>query len=212
MFNNRSDGGKKLAQRLERYGGKKDVFVLAIPRGGVVTADEVARSLGAPLDIIIIRKIGFPGNPEFGIGAVCETGAVVLDRKSIESYGVPQSYIDRSIIEKKKEIESRIEKYRGGKSLPNLTGRTIILVDDGVATGSTVKAAIQALREEKLKKLVVAIPVAPPETANELSKMADEFVCLEIPVNFMAVGMFYQDFQQVSDDEVIGILGKKKWR
>jgi putative phosphoribosyl transferase len=133
MFTDRSDGGKKLAQRLKRYINKKDVIVLAIPRGGVVTGDVVARSLGVPLDIIIIRKIGFPGNPEFGIGAVCETGAVVLDMDTLESHSVPQAYIDQTIIEKKKEIETRIEKYRGGKSLPVLTGRTVIIVDDGVA-------------------------------------------------------------------------------
>jgi predicted phosphoribosyltransferase len=210
MFIDRAEGGEKLAERLGKYKGKEGVLVLAIPRGGVVTGYEIAKALEASLDIIIIRKIGFPGNPEFGIGAVCETGAVVLDEETISRHGVTKGYIDKTVAVKKKEIETRLKKYRKGKTLPDLTDKTVILVDDGVATGSTVKAAIQALRREKLEKLVVAIPVAPPQTAIEIERMADEFVCLATPEAFMAVGMFYQDFAQVSDEEVVSILEKNR--
>jgi putative phosphoribosyl transferase len=210
MFKDRGEAGEKLATRLEKYRGKKNVLVLAIPRGGVVTGDEVARAIGVPLDIIIIRKIGFPGNPELGIGAVSETGAVVLDQSIISADGISQEYIEETILEERKEIQRRIEKYRRGESLPELAGMTVILVDDGVATGSTIKAAIRALREEELERLVVAVPVSPPSTAKELTEMADEFVCLDTPKSFGAVGNFYRDFSQVTDEEAVAILEKRK--
>jgi len=210
MFKDRGEAGEKLATRLEKYRGKKNVLVLAIPRGGVVTGDEVARAIEVPLDIIIIRKIGFPGNPELGIGAVSETGAVVLDQSIISADGISQEYIEETIHEERKEIQRRIEKYRRGESLPELAGMTVILVDDGVATGSTIKAAIQALREEELERLVVAVPVSPPSTAKELTEMADEFVCLDTPRSFGAVGNFYRDFSQVTDEEAVAILEKRK--
>jgi putative phosphoribosyl transferase len=210
MFKDRGEAGEKLAIRLEKYRGKKNVLVLAIPRGGVVTGDEVARAIEVPLDIIIIRKIGFPGNPELGIGAVSETGAVVLDQSIISADGISQEYIEETIHEERKEIQRRIEKYRRGESLPELAGMTVILVDDGVATGSTIKAAIQALREEELERLVVAVPVSPPSTAKELTEMADEFVCLDTPRSFGAVGNFYRDFSQVTDEEAVAILEKRK--
>jgi putative phosphoribosyl transferase len=206
MFNDRSDAGAQLAARLKGYKDKKNVLVLALPRGGVVTGYEIARSLNVPLDIVIVRKIGFPGQPELAIGAVSETGTVVLNEFIISSYGVPKDYISQEISRQKEEIARRIRLYRKGKSLPNLEGKTIILIDDGVATGATIKAAITTLKKEKLNKLIVALPVASPEVAGELQQMVDEFICIETPLDFMAVGAYYVDFVQVSDEGVVELL------
>ncbi|MEW6162426.1 MAG: phosphoribosyltransferase [Nitrospirota bacterium] len=206
MFNDRRDAGAQLALGLKEYKDQKDVLVLALPRGGVVTGDEIAHYLNAPLDIVIVRKIGFPGQPEFGIGAVSETGTVVLNELIMSTYGVPKDYVEREISRQKEEIYRRVKFYRKGKGLPDLEGKTVILVDDGVATGATMKAAITTLREEKLNKLIVALPVAPPNVADELQQMVDEFICIETPPDFMAVGAHYHDFTQVSDEEVVELL------
>jgi len=208
MFRDRRDAGIQLAEKLKQYKGDETAVVLALPRGGVVTGFEVARALEAPLDVLIVRKIGFPGQSEFAIGAVSETETVVLNRSIISAYGVEDEYIQKEIAKQKEEIERRIQLYRNGKRILELEGRTIILIDDGVATGATVKAAIAALRKEKIKKLVAAMPVAPPETADELKGMVDEFICLETPPDFMAVGGYYHDFKQVPDTEVVEILKK----
>lgn len=206
MFHDRKEAGIRLAGRLSHYRDGKDVLVLALPRGGVVTGFEIARSLRAPLDVLIIRKIGFPGQPELAVGAVSETGAVVLNRSIISSYGVSDEYINQEVLRQKGEIERRINMYRKGKGMHEITGRIIVLVDDGVATGATMKAAIQTLKREDIARLVVALPVAPPETAVELGKMVDELVCLETPEGFLAVGNYYHDFTQVSDEEVVMML------
>lgn len=206
MFIDRRDAGIQLAQRLKKYRGQKGVLVLALPRGGVVTGFEIARSLGAPLDVLIVRKIGFPGQPELAIGAVSETGAVVLNESIISSYGVSDDYVKKEISRQKEEISRRVKLYRKGESISELEGRTIILVDDGVATGATVKAAIATLKKEKITKLVLALPVGPPDAAAELKEMVDDFICLEVPAYFGAVGAFYEDFTQVSDDEVVEML------
>ncbi len=207
MFSDRRDAGVQLTSRLKGYKDQVGVLVLALPRGGVATGYEVARYLNVPLDIVIVRKIGFPGQPELAIGAVSETGTVVLNESIISMYGVPKDYIDREISRQKEEISRRVKLYRKGKRLPSLEGKTIILVDDGVATGATIKAAITTLREEKLKKLIVALPVAPPGIADELKQVVDSFICIETPIDFMAVGAYYHDFTQVSDEEVIKLLG-----
>ena len=206
MFNDRRDAGVHLASRLEEYKGQTGVLVLALPRGGVATGYEIAHYLKVPLDIVIVRKIGFPGQPELAIGAVSETGRVVLNESIISTYGVSKDYIEREISQQKKEISRRAELYRKGKRLPSLEGKTIILVDDGVATGATMKAAITTLKEERLKKLIVALPVAPAGMADEIEQMADTFICIETPFDFMAVGAYYHDFTQVSDEEVIDLL------
>ena len=176
----------------------------------MVTGDEIASYLNCPLDIIIIRKLGFPGQQELAIGAVSETGAVVLNETVISSGGVSGQYINSEITRQKAEIKRRVNLYRKGHGIPELKGKTIILVDDGVATGATMKAAISTLSTEGISKLIVALPVAPPETADELRRMADEFICLETPSYFMAVGAFYQDFTQVTDEEVVKILEKSR--
>jgi putative phosphoribosyl transferase len=206
MFSDRRDAGVQLASRLEEYKGQTGLLVLALPRGGVETGYEIAHYLKVPLDIVIVRKIGFPGQPELAIGAVSETGGVVLNDSIISMYGVSKDYIEREVSQQKKEISRRVELYRKGRRLPSLEGKTIILVDDGVATGATVKAAIITLKEEKLKKLIVALPVAPAGMADEIGQMADTFICIETPFDFMAVGAYYHDFTQVSDEEVINLL------
>lgn len=206
MFNDRSDAGVRLALRLEEYKGQAGVLVLALPRGGVATGFEIAHYLKVPLDIVIVRKIGFPGQPELAIGAVSETGTVVLNESIVSTYGVSKDYIEREVSHQKIEISRRAELYRKGKILPSFEGKTIILVDDGVATGATMKAAITTLKQEKLKNLIVALPVAPASTADEIKQMADTFVCIETPFDFMAVGAYYDDFTQVSDEEVIDLL------
>jgi putative phosphoribosyl transferase len=210
MFTNRKDGGIQLAKKLRHYKAGKEVLVLALPRGGVVTGLAVARFVGAPLDVLIVRKIGFPGQPELAIGAISETGAVVLNQRVISCGGVTDKYIEDAICAQKEEIVRRIRLYRGGSRLEKLDGKTIILVDDGVATGATIKAAIATLKEEKIERLVVAVPVSPRDTADELSAMADEFICLYAPSDFLAVGNYYRDFAQVTDEEVVEILKKSE--
>jgi len=205
MFRDRRDAGRQLSERLRHYKDREGVLVLALPRGGAVTGKEVARAISAPLDVLIVRKLGYPGQEELAIGAISETGATVFNQRVI-SHGVSEKYIEEAISVQKKEIDRRINLYRGGKRLENLEGKIIILVDDGVATGATMKAAIATLNREKIGKLVVAVPVAPPETAEEFREVADELVCLITPEDFMAVGGYYQDFTQVTDDEVAEIL------
>jgi putative phosphoribosyl transferase len=208
MFTDRRDAGLQLAEKLKHYKSCKGMLILALPRGGAVPGLEIARATSAPLDVLIVRKIGFPGQLELAIGAVSETGAVVLNQRIISDGGVTKKYIEDEIYAQKKEIDRRIRLYRGGRQLgfKEVEGKTIILVDDGVATGATMKAAIATLKEEKIKRLIVAVPVSPLETADELRAMADEFICLYTPSDFMAVGNYYRDFTQVSDEEVAEIL------
>ena len=209
MFKDRRDSGLQLAGRLAHYKARGRVIVLGLPRGGAVIAFEIARALGASFDVLIVRKIGFPGQPELAVGAISETGAVVLNEKVL-SYGVSKEYIDDAVRRQKEEIARRIERYRGGRRLEDLTSKTVILVDDGVATGATMKAAIAALKEDAIERLTAAVPVAPPDTVRELASLVDEFVCLSTPADFMAVGGYYTDFTQVTDDEVTEILRESR--
>lgn len=208
IYKDRKDAGKKLASLLKQYKDRKDTIVLALPRGGVVVGFEVSKALNCPLDIIIIRKIGCPDQPELAIGAVSETGAIVLNEYIISAYNVSKEYLEKEISNQRKEIFRRKDLYRGGKDIPRLDGKTVILVDDGVATGATMKAAISTLKKENLSSLIVALPVASKEAALEIREMVDEWICPEIPDWFNAVGEFYQDFTQISDEEVIEILKK----
>lgn len=205
-FKDRRDAAEKLASRLMHYKDRKDVIILALPRGGVVTGHEIAKALRCDLDIIIVRKIGFPGQPELAIGAISETGSVFLNEDIISLYRVPKEYINAEIKRQQEEILRRKSLYRQGRGIPLLEGKTVILVDDGVATGATMKAAIMAIKAEKVSRLVVAVPVAPPDTAEEIKMMVDEWLCLETPHYFTAVGAFYEDFSQVSDSEVAELL------
>lgn len=209
IYKDRKDAGLQLASRLTEYKDREDVLVLALPRGGVVIGYEVAKALNCLLDIIIIRKIGFPGQTELAIGAVSETGAVVLNEDIISTYTVSKEYIEEEISRQKKEISRRITLYRSGKGIPPLDGKIIILVDDGVATGATIKAAISTLKNEKILRLVAALPVSSKDAEEEIKKTVDEWVCPETPVDFAAVGNYYQDFTQVSDEEVVELLKQK---
>jgi putative phosphoribosyl transferase len=209
IYKDRKDAGLQLASRLTKYKDREDVLVLALPRGGVVIGYEVAKALNCLLDIIIIRKIGFPGQTELAIGAVSETGAVVLNEDIISTYTVSKEYIEEEISRQKKEISRRITLYRSGKGIPPLDGKIIILVDDGVATGATIKAAISTLKNEKIVRLVAALPVSSKDAEEEIKKTVDEWVCPETPVDFAAVGNYYQDFTQVSDEEVVELLKQK---
>jgi putative phosphoribosyl transferase len=206
MFLNRSEAGSRLAARLGRYKDRNDVIVLALPRGGVVTGFEIARMIGAPLDVLIVRKIGFPSQPELAAGAVAETGSVVLNKDILAMGGLSEKALQPEIDRQKKEIARRITLYRAGRMLSNLEGKTVVLVDDGVATGATIKAAISALKQEKIGKLVLALPVGPPETVEAMRTTVDELICIETPLYFMAVGAHYGDFTQVTDEEVVELL------
>jgi putative phosphoribosyl transferase len=208
MFHDRKDAGIQLAETLKHYKGNSSVLVLALPRGGVVVGFEIARYLNVPMDVFIVRKIGFPTEPEFAIGSVSETGTVYLNQSVISAYGVADKYIADETAHQKEEIAKKVKLYREGKKIGGLENKIIILVDDGVATGATMKAAITTLKKEKIEKLVIALPVAPPSTAAELKEMADEFICLETPYDFFAVGSYYHNFKQVSDVEVIELLQK----
>ena len=205
-FRDRREAGQLLAEGLEFLRERKGLLVLGIPRGGVVVAAEVARTLGAPLDIFIARKLGAPHNPELAVGAVASSGEVVLDQHLIAALGVPQSYLEAEIKRQRAEIQRRMKAYRGDRLALNLKDKTVILTDDGVATGATMRAAIQALRATELRELIVALPVGPPDTVQELADMVDRMVCLHTPKFFWAVGGFYVDFSQTSDAEVIQLL------
>ncbi len=205
VYSDRVDAGRKLSKELAKYRGQ-DAIVLALPRGGVVVGAEIARALGLPLDVIITRKIGAPGNPEYAIGAVAENGQVQLNHEAVDVLGVDKEYLDAEIARQQAEIARRKALYRGGQPLASLQGKTVILVDDGIATGFTALAAVAAARAERPAKLVLAVPVAPEESLAELRPKVDEFVCPEIPEFFFAIGAFYGDFRQVTDEEVRSYL------
>jgi putative phosphoribosyl transferase len=209
LFSNRIDAGKQLAKALK---GKvdKEAVVLAIPRGGVVVGFEVARELGLPLDIIVPRKIGAPDNPELAIGAMTQDGTIILDRDLMSYLGVSEAYIKNESERQKLEIERRLKSYRGNAANLNLEEHDVILVDDGIATGSTMKAAIASMRKSDAKRVIVAVPVGPPSTIEELKQMADAVVCLFMPEDFSAIGQFYEDFDQTSDEEVRNLLRENR--
>ena len=204
IFRDRQDAGRRLAEALEKYRGA-DAIVLAIPRGGVVVGYEVARALGLPLDVIIPRKIGAPYQPELAIGAIGED-EYVLDQQTVQYLGVSQQYISEEIERQKREIERRWKLYRNDRPFPDLTGKTAILADDGIATGYTTMAAARAIRKRKPAKLVLAVPIAPPESVARLRPEVDELIVLDTPEPFFAVGSWYEVFDQTTDEEVIELL------
>jgi len=207
MFRNRRHAGELLAARLERYRGWPAATVLALPRGGVPVAAAVARALALPLDIFCVRKLGAPRQPELAIGAVAAGGLVVLDRGAIASMGISQDEMDAIVDREREELARRERLYRGARAPLALAGRTAILIDDGVATGYTMLAASRALRRHGPARIVVAVPVAPPETLERLRDEVDEVVSIHTEPRLVAVGQFYEDFGQVSDEEVIAALG-----
>ena len=209
-YRDRREAGEKLAEELVKI-DVLDALVLTIPRGGVVVAARVAEKLKFPLDIIIPRKIGAPFNPEMAIGAVTQDGNVLLNHRVLDIYNVSNQEIDEAVGEQINEIKRRMVEYRGSAVYPEYPGNTVILVDDGIATGFTVQAAIQSIKNIfKPWKIILAVPVAPPDTIKTLAQEVDEVVCLTMPDNFYAVGQFYQHFDQTSDEEVRELLDKSK--
>lgn len=209
LFKDRVDAGRQLADKLSGQIGK-DGLVLVIPRGGVVVGAEVARKLGLGLDLIIPRKIGAPQNPEVAIGAVTQDGTTIFDRRLIGLLGVSELEIEDKISYEISEINRRMSLYRGSENHPDYACRQLVVVDDGVATGYTMLAALRSARNFNPRELILAIPVSPPDTLEMLKKEVDRTVCLYSPEEFYAVGQFYQRFDQTEDDEVIKILKELK--
>jgi putative phosphoribosyl transferase len=207
-FRDRAEAGRLLAKRLSAYAGRDDVIVLALPRGGVPVGYEVAKALDAPLDVFLVRKIGLPGYEELAMGAVASGGILVLDERLIQRLGIGREQLERAIQGELQELERREEAYRGGRGPLDLEGKTAILVDDGLATGASMRAAAEAVRRHNPARVVVAVPVAAEETCDQFRDFVDEIVCEVTPRPFHAVGLWYQDFSQTSDDEVRELLAR----
>jgi putative phosphoribosyl transferase len=206
-FVDREDAGRRLAKLVMKY-KDQDPLVLALPRGGVPVAWPIARALDAPMDVLVARKIGMPGQPELGVGAIAEGGATSLNREMRGLSRSSDAEIDEVADREAEELKRRVETYRGKRELPEVKGRTVLLVDDGIATGGTMKASIKALKELEPAKLVVVVPVAPPDTLASIEEDVDEVICPERPDNLMAIGYWYQTFGQTSDAEVVELLEK----
>jgi predicted phosphoribosyltransferase len=205
LFVDRRDGGRRLATRLHEFAGR-DVIVLALPRGGIVVGFEVARVLGAPLDVFVVRKLGVPGHEELAMGAIASGGAISVNREVVSALGITEEQLSELAQVEAAELTWREQRYREGRPPLDLRDRTVLVVDDGLATGSTMQAAILALRELGPARVVVAVPVAPASTCRELAVRADQVICLETPEPFYSVGQFYRDFAQVSDEDVRALL------
>lgn len=208
-FRDRVDAGRRLADRLTRYRDENPI-VLALPRGGVPVAFEVSRALGAPLDVFIARKLGAPGQPELGIGAVTQGGTRVLNERIVQQLGIPDDYLERIAAKEEEEVRRRLHLLRGDRPEPDVRGRTVILVDDGLATGVTARAAVKALREREPRRLVLAVPVCAAQTAEVIRNEVDDLISLETPSDLYAIGFWYEDFEQVSDDEVVEMLERAR--
>lgn len=208
-FADRKEAGEILASRLGKFKGTPDLIVLGLPRGGVIVAAAIAGALKCALDVLLVRKIGAPGNPELAAGAVSESGEVVLNDDVVTAFRLEKEYLGREIARQRAEIERQSAAYRNEHSGVHVERKTVILADDGVATGATFKAAVSCVRKERPAKLVAALPVAPPEAVSEIGALVDEIVCLHAPSGFGAVGRYYADFSQVSDAEVAAALSKR---
>ncbi len=207
-FPNRAEAGRLLAEKLEKYAGRNDVIVLGLPRGGVPVAYEVAKSLRAPLDVFIVRKLGVPGFEELAAGAIASGGVRVLNEDVLRALPKADQIIESVTAKETAELERREKSYRADRPAPELRDRVVILVDDGLATGATMRAAVKALRQRGVAKIVVAVPVGPPDTCREFEDEADETICASAPEFFQAVGQYYEDFSQTSDEEVRDLLAR----
>jgi putative phosphoribosyl transferase len=207
-FRDRREAGRFLARKLTAYAGRPDVLVLALPRGGVPVAFEVARALHVPLDVFLVRKLGLPGHEELAMGAIASGGVHVLNDDVVRALHIPGTVIATVAAAEQQELERRERIYRGDRSAPSVHGRTIILIDDGLATGSTMRAAVAALRRQGPARIIVAVPVGAPETCAEFQDEADEAICARTPEPFLAVGLWYDDFSQTTDEEVHDLLEK----
>jgi len=209
-FSDRIEAGQSLAKRLSHLVGTPDLIVLALPRGGLPIGLQVAKALHAPLDIFLVRKLGAPMHQEFAIGALAENGARFINHHAVQQLGISETTIEQITTQEQQEMTRRTQLYRGQNPPPDITGHTVIVVDDGLATGATMRVAIQALRNQHPKKIVVAVPVGAADTCEELTQLADELICLVTPEPFHAVGLWYQRFPQLSDADVIRTLEQAK--
>jgi len=205
-FRDRVQAGRMLGDALSHYAGRQDVLVLGLPRGGVPVAYEVARRLRAPLDVLVVRKLGLPGHEELAMGAVASGGVRVLNDDVVRRFRISPQVLDAAASQQMTEVQRREVMWRGHTGAPRIEGRTVILVDDGIATGATIRAAAQALRMQHPAMIVIAVPVAAPETCAELEQLVDEVIALQQPENFRAVGLWYEDFSATTDDEVARLL------
>ena len=210
LFRDRTEASRKLADHLAAYANYPNAMILALPRGGVPVAFEVAEALNLPLDIFVVRKLGLPSHEEFAIGAIASGGACVLNQDLIHQLSLSDEVIEHIVAREQHELERRERTYRGQRPMLDVRNRIIIIVDDGLATGSSMRAAIAALRQKRPAKLIVAVPVGARETCSELEALADEAICLETPENFSAVGLWYSDFSQITDEEVIDLLERNR--
>jgi predicted phosphoribosyltransferase len=207
-FRDRREAGARLAERLAAYAGRPDVIVLALPRGGVPVASEVARTLRAPLDVFLVRKLGVPFHRELAMGAIASGGVRVLNTAIVDALGIPTEVIDAVAREEEAELARREREYRGDRSTPDVRGKIVLLVDDGLATGATMRAAATALRRLGPARVVVAVPTASPDACAEMAEVADEVVCAETPAPFLAVGAWYDDFSETTDQDVRRLLAQ----
>jgi predicted phosphoribosyltransferase len=207
-FADRTEAGRRLATELARYADRGDVIVLALPRGGVPVGYEVARALRAPLDVFVVRKLGVPGHEELAMGAVASGGVRVLNDQVVRALRIPRGVIEDLTAAELRELERREQLYRGERAAPDVRGRVVIVVDDGLATGATMQAAIAALRQRGPARIVVAVPTAAPETCNQLRDEVDDLICAMTPEPFHAVGLWYEDFSPTTDEEVQELLGR----
>lgn len=209
MFLNRYDAGEKLAEKLEKF-KDEDVVVLAIPRGGVEAAYNTIKKFNFKWDLITPRKIGAPHNEEVAIGAVSMDGTYVLDEKIVQYFNIPEEYVKKQVASELIEIKRRLREYRGNEDPPDVKNKVVIVIDDGIATGFTLLAAIESIKKLQARKIIIAVPVAPTETVERFSKIVDEVICLLVPSEFYAVGMYYENFSQVTDKELFNVMDKLK--
>jgi putative phosphoribosyl transferase len=207
-FRNRREAGRVLAVKLDKYAGRDDVIVLALPRGGVPVAYEVARALGVPLDVFLVRKLGVPGREELALGAIATGGVRLLNSDVVRALRIPPEVIDKIAAAEREELERREREYRGDRPVPDVRGKTVILIDDGLATGASMRAAVAALRQQDPARIVVAVPIASPSTCEEFRDEVDETICARTPEPFYAVGLWYEDFSQTTDAEVRDLLAR----
>lgn len=210
LYKNRSAAGKQLADALAEYAGQDNVIILALPRGGVPVAYEVAGTLNVPLDVLLVRKLGVPGHEEFAMGAIAQGNIQVIDQGIVQQLSISEKAIQQVIDKETRELHRRNQLYRNDQPLPQIEGNSVIVVDDGLATGATMKAAIAALVQTRASEIIVAVPVASPATCRELKKIADKVICLHTPEPFYSVGQWYQDFSQTTDQEVENLLSRAK--
>lgn len=208
FFNDRTDAGKILSERLSEYANREDVLILALPRGGVPVAFEVAKELNLKMDIFIVRKLGVPGNEELAMGAIASGNIRVLNEDVIRSFRIPQKAIDEATANELGELERRERIYRKNRPVPKISGSTVILIDDGLATGATMRAAVAAVKTKNPAKVIIAVPVAAPDTCSDFGSEVDEVMCVATPEPFYGVGAWYEDFSQTTDKEVCDLLDK----